>query len=78
MIEHPIDTKIKSPKSFMFLVEKDTLYIKNVESTFYDAVRFKVNQRNIKLLQEMNLNSIFEGIVVFHSSNVIHETTLIG
>lgn len=49
-MEYPIESKIKFPDSFLFLVEKDTLFIKNVESTFYEAVRFKINQRNIKLL----------------------------
>jgi hypothetical protein len=46
--------------SFVFLVEKETYYIKNVEAGFFDAVKFKVNPRNFKLLQEMALTSIFE------------------
>lgn len=45
--------------SFVFLVEKETYYIKNVEAGFFDAVKFKVNPRNFKLLQEMALTSIF-------------------
>jgi hypothetical protein len=44
---------------FVFLVEKEAFYIKNVEAGFFDAVKFKVNPRNFKLLQEMALTSIF-------------------
>jgi len=35
----------------MFIVEKDSFIIKNVEPTFFEIVRFKINQRNIKMLQ---------------------------
>lgn len=77
MIEHPVDLKQKSPESFLFLVEKDSLFIKHVEPAFFDAARFKVNQRNLKLLQEMSLNSIFEALVVMPPGSVPHETTLI-
>jgi len=41
--------------SFLFLVDKDTFFIKNVEATFFDLISFKSNQRNFKILQEMSL-----------------------
>lgn len=39
------------PSSFLFIVEKETYYIKNIEPSFFDAVKFKINQRNFKFLQ---------------------------
>jgi hypothetical protein len=77
MIEHPVDLKKKSSESFLFLVEKDSLFIKHVEPAFFDAVRFKVNQRSLKLLQEMSLNSIFEALVIVPPGSILHETALI-
>lgn len=76
-IKHPVDLKRKAPNSFIFLVEKDGLFIKNVEPSFFELTRFKVSQRNIKLLQELALDSIFQEVSLLPSSNVPHQTALL-
>lgn len=58
MVRPPIEASRRH--SFIFLVEKETYYIRNVESVFFDHIKFKINQRNFKMIQEMSLKSIFE------------------
>jgi hypothetical protein len=60
----------------MFIVEKDSFIIKNVEPTFFDIIHFKINQRNIKILQEMALNSIFDSFSITAHSHGPAETKI--
>ena len=55
--------------SFVIIAEKESLFIKNIESSFYELTRFRINQRNIKLLQQMSLSSIFEHISLATNSH---------
>jgi len=62
--------------SFLFLVDKDTFFIKNVEATFFDLISFKSNQRNFKILQEMSLTSIFDNFTIQTADNPSREVAI--
>jgi hypothetical protein len=75
-VKQSTDHKKEKRETFIFLAEKETYYIKNVSSNFFDIIKFKVNQRNFKLLQEMSLTSIFESFSLLHSENPTREVTI--
>jgi hypothetical protein len=64
--------------SFLVLAEREALYIKNIEPSFYELTRFKVNQRNVKLLEELSLCSIFESINTQVNPHTLQETSLLS
>lgn len=76
LIHPPAEAKGERRESFVFLVEKETYYIKNVEAAFFDIVKFKVSQRSFKLLQEMSLTSVFEHFTTSLAENPARETTI--
>lgn len=48
-----------------------------MEPAFFDTIRFKVNQRNLKLLQELSLHSVFHGLNMSLPSSAPREATLV-
>lgn len=52
------------------------MMIKCLESSFYELTKFRVNSRNMKLLQQMSIGSIFDNFSINGNSYVSNEAML--
>lgn len=57
-----LSTGMEDGRSFLMLVERETLRVENVEDSFFKAVGFKKSQRNLELFKELKMDDIFMGV----------------
>ena len=65
------DPKKKDKQCFIMVIDKESLFIKNVELSFFRLTKFKYSQRNIKMFMELSIDSVFN----YFNPNITHNSS---